>query len=114
MAKRATRRRTKTGLPVYVWAGGLVGIVLIAVGLIFLTERQAADPNPNTLPYPEIQRVSPAEAHGQQQAGTGVIIDVRGAQLYQEGHAAGALSIPEDEVLARIGEFPTDKNLIFY
>lgn len=114
MAKRAARRRTNTGLPVYVWAGGLVGILLIVAGLIFLTERQGTNPNPATLPYPGVPRVSPAEAHGQQQAGTGVIIDVRGTQLYQEAHAAGALSVPEDELLARIGELPTDKNLIFY
>lgn len=114
MAKRAARRRTTTGMPVYVWAGGLVGLLLIVAGLIFLTERQGTNPNPTTQPYPDVPRISPAEAHGQQQSGTGVIVDVRGAQLYQEAHAAGALSVPEDELLTRIGELPTDKNLIFY
>jgi rhodanese-related sulfurtransferase len=61
-----------------------------------------------------VTRVSPAEAHSQQLAGSGLIIDVRGAQFYQESRVAGAWSVPEEELLARINELPTDKTLIFY
>ena len=112
MAKRRKSRRANNSLPTFVWVGGLVGLILIAAGLIVLTGQQAS--NPNTLPDPSVPRISPAEAHNQQQSGNGIIIDVREAQFYQESHVAGSLSLPEKELLARIDELPTDKNLIFY
>jgi hypothetical protein len=112
MAKRRKRRRASKGLPMIVWAGGLAGLILIAAGLVVLTDQQGS--NPNTLPYPNVPRVSPAEARSQQQSDSGLLIDVREAEFYQESHAAGARSLPEDELLARIDELPTDKTLIFY
>jgi hypothetical protein len=112
MAKRRKRRKARNSLPTPVWVGGLVGVILIAAGLITLTAQQ--DSNPNVLPYPNVTRVPPDEAHSQQLAGSSLIIDVRGAQFYQESHAAGAWSVPEEELLARIDELPADKTLIFY
>ena len=114
MAKPRKRRQAGNKLPVPVWTIGLAGVILVAAGLIVLTGQQGSDPNSETVPYPDIPRVSPAEAHGQQQADTAVIIDVRDAPFYQEGHAAGALSVPEDELLAHVDSLPTDKTLIFY
>jgi len=114
MAKRRKRRQTSNRLPIPVWIVGLAGLILVVAGLIVLTDQGGTDPDASALPYPNIPRISPAEAHSQQQAGTGVIIDVRGAPYYEEYHAAGALSIPEDEVLARMEDLPTDKSLIFY
>lgn len=112
MAKRRKRRKTSNQLPVPVWLGGVLGLALIAAGLITLTARQSS--NPNTFPYPNITRLSPAEAYNQQQAGMGVIIDVRDTPFYEEARAAGAISVPEDDLLAYIDELPTDKNLILY
>ena len=114
MAKRRKRRQTGNRLPIPVWIVGLAGLILVAAGLIVLTERQGSNPNSSGLPYPNITRVSPAEAHNQQQAGTGVIIDVREAPFYEEYHVADALSIPEDELTAHIEDLPADKSLIFY
>jgi hypothetical protein len=114
MAKLRKRRKTTNRLPIPVWIVGLAGLVLVAVGLIALTGQQGSSSNSAELPYPSIPRISAAEAHRQQQADTGVIIDVRDAPFYQESHAAGALSIPEQEVLAHIEDLPSDKTLIFY
>jgi hypothetical protein len=112
MTKRRNRRLSGGGLPTPVWVGGLVGLVLVAAGLVFLTGQQ--DSNSSTLPYPNVVRISPAEAYNQQQAGTGIIVDVRGTQFYQEAHAAGAISLPEEELPAQIAQLPTDKTLILY
>jgi hypothetical protein len=113
MAKRRKRRRGSSRLPTLVWVAGLVGFILIAAGLVVLTGRQGSTPNSSS-PYPNVPRISPVEAHNQQQVGRSVIIDVRDAQFYQASHAAGALSVPEDELLAHINDLPTDKNLVFY
>jgi hypothetical protein len=114
MGKQRKGRKTDRSLSTPVWVGGLAGLILVAVGLIFLTSQQGSNSNSNSLPYPDIARVSPAEAHSQQQADTGIIIDVRDAPFFEESRAAGAISIPEDELSAHIEELPTDKTLIFY
>ena len=112
MAKPRKRRPRRERLPVPVLIGGLVGILLIGIGLIALTAQQGTDVS--ALPYPDIPRVSPSEAYQQQQAGTAVLVDVRAEQFYRESRAAGAISVPEDELLAHLDELPADKTLILY
>jgi hypothetical protein len=43
-----------------------------------------------------------------------LIIDVRTAETYSNGHIAGAISFPESDVDARIAELPKDKLIIAY
>jgi hypothetical protein len=43
-----------------------------------------------------------------------IIIDVRAKSQYEEGHIAGAISIPESELDARVAELPKDKLVIAY
>lgn len=43
-----------------------------------------------------------------------VLIDVRSQPEYAAGHVEGAKNIPVDQVAARIGEFPKDKNIVLY
>jgi hypothetical protein len=112
MTKRRKRRLTGSGLPTPVWVAGLIGLVLVAAGLVFLTGQQNL--NPNAVPDPDVPRVSPAEAYDQQQSGSGIIIDVRGTLSFQESHAAGAISLPEEELPAQIAQLPKDKTLILY
>ena len=40
-------------------------------------------------------------------------VDVRRDDEYQEGHIKDAMFITVDDILARIGELPTDKRLVF-
>ena len=112
MVKPRKRRQRRAGLPAPVLIGGIVGILLIGFGLIALTDQQGS--NVSNLPYPDIPRVSPAEAYQQQQGGAAVLVDVRDEQFYQQSHAAGAISVPEDDLLARLDELPSDKTLILY
>jgi rhodanese-related sulfurtransferase len=43
-----------------------------------------------------------------------LIIDVRPAAAYRQGHIPGAVSIPSGEVDTRLAEIPRDKGLILY
>lgn len=43
-----------------------------------------------------------------------VVLDVRPADEYRAGHVAGALSIPSDELEARLEEVPRDKPVVAY
>ena len=67
-----------------------------------------------SIPYPDVPRVSPQEAQQKLEQGQAVLVDVRGKALYDAGHAAGAISIPEAEMGARLGELPQDKQVILY
>lgn len=66
------------------------------------------------IPYPDVARVSPEQAHISAMSGDAVIVDVRGQEFYDQGHARGAVSIPLEELPARMGELPKDKAILLY
>jgi 3-mercaptopyruvate sulfurtransferase SseA len=66
------------------------------------------------IPNPLVPRISLDEAQTRLEQGQAVLIDVRSRESYDQAHAAGALSFPEEEVDARLGELPRDKDLILY
>jgi rhodanese-related sulfurtransferase len=43
-----------------------------------------------------------------------IFLDPRGEPFYSEGHIPGAISIPEDELEARLGELDPDAWIITY
>jgi hypothetical protein len=67
-----------------------------------------------SIPYPDVPRVLPSEAQQKLEQGQAVLVDVRGKALYDAGHAAGAISIPEAEMAARLNELPRDQEIILY
>jgi len=62
----------------------------------------------------DVHRITPTEAKALLDNGTAVLYDTRSADEYRTQHAVGAISFPEADIPARIGELPTDKMLIFY
>ncbi len=58
-------------------------------------------------------RISVDEAKAMLDKGNAVVIDVRQPDEWASGRVAGAIHIPVDDVLARIDELPTDKDLLF-
>ena len=62
----------------------------------------------------DVQRITLANAKALLDDGSAVLLDARSVRAYSSKHAAGAISLPEDEVTARASELPTDKALIFY
>ena len=47
-------------------------------------------------------------------AGDAVVLDLRPAEEYRAGHIAGALSLPLEELEARLGELPTGVEIVPY
>lgn len=65
-------------------------------------------------PLAEAPRISAADAKKALDAGKAVLVDVRSLDSWQEEHAKGAVSIPVNELYARLGELPKDKQVIAY
>jgi 3-mercaptopyruvate sulfurtransferase SseA len=65
-------------------------------------------------PLAEAPRISAADAKKVLDAGQAVLVDVRSLDSWQEEHAKGAVSIPVNEIYARLGELPKDKQVIAY
>jgi len=59
-------------------------------------------------------RITAHELKAKLDAGLAVVFDARQQEPYAKQHIAGAVSLPEDEVAARLAELPTDKLAVFY
>jgi hypothetical protein len=72
-------------------------------------------PRPTTtIPYPAVPRIGVKEAKAKMDKGQALLYDVRSVDSYNQSHPAGAISLPEDQVDARLSELPKDKELIFF
>jgi hypothetical protein len=105
-----------------------VGLVVVAVlfGIIVSAEnRLPSSEGPSTvntaqgldtqsIPYPDVPRIPLADAQNELQNGQAILIDVRSTASYNSEHAVGAISMPEEEVNARLNELPRDKDIILY
>ena len=58
-------------------------------------------------------RISVDAAQEKLAQGGSVVVDVRESDEWQAGHVQGAIHIPVDQVLGRVDELPTDKDLLF-
>ncbi len=97
---------------------------MVAIGFSLLNDSQQTASVPSAIPtvaaasqnvpYPNVARVSPENAHMSAMAGEAVIVDVRGQAFYEAGHARGAISLPLDQLPARFSELPKDKAVLFY
>jgi 3-mercaptopyruvate sulfurtransferase SseA len=65
-------------------------------------------------PLAEAPRISAVDAKKALDAGKAILVDVRSLDSWQEEHAKGAISIPVNEITARFGELPKDKQIIAY
>ena len=73
-------------------------------------ERAARD----YLHAPDDEPVSRAELQRRLRRGDVVVVDVRPGEEYAAGHISGALSIPVDELEARLDELPEDTDIVAY
>ncbi len=129
MAKKPSRRRgqPRRRQSGSLWIPATVALVVLAivVGVVLSVEarnaKESSGPNAtpealntSTLPYPDVPRISVAETWDGMQAGQVILVDVRGQQSYNGLHATGAVSMPEDEIEARLEELPRDRDIVLY
>lgn len=67
-----------------------------------------------SIPYPEVPRISVEETQTKLQQGQALLLDVRSRAAYDKEHALGAVSIPEAEVDSRLSELSPGKDLVLY
>ena len=129
MARKASRRRgqPRRRRSDSLWIPIVVGLVVVAilVGVVLSLEggggraplqaNSTAGPlATNPLPYPSVPRISVDETWEGMQAGQVLLVDVRSRTSYNNLHAEGALSIPEEEMDARRAALPRDRDLVLY
>jgi hypothetical protein len=61
-----------------------------------------------------LERISLQELKALQATNDVTIIDVRSADLYDDRHIKGAVSIPESEIMSRLQEVPKEGNVVLY
>jgi 3-mercaptopyruvate sulfurtransferase SseA len=78
-------------------------------------------PGPNSVPVAPVKpppdvvrRVTVQEAKALADRGEAVIVDVRAKEQYEGEHIKGSISVPRAELVARLGDLPKDKLLVFY
>jgi 3-mercaptopyruvate sulfurtransferase SseA len=67
-----------------------------------------------SVPYPDVPRISLGDAKAAYDTQSAVFIDVRGEPYYSEGHIPGARSITEEELPNHINELNPSQWIITY
>ncbi len=99
MRQHRARRRSK----VTAWSIGLgaLALVVLAGAAVLLLGQRPAMP----------AELTPAEAMARYSAGA-LVLDVRTQAEWNQGHIANSILIPLDDLSARLGEVPRDRDII--
>lgn len=115
-------RSTRPQRPPF-WPLIIIGLGLVLVSVAILVSLNISQtPATSTVPpadivedtFPEVQRVSLADAKTAFDAKTAVFVDVRDADSYADGHIPGALSISLAELNERLDELNRSDWIITY
>ena len=92
-------------------------VLVCAVLLILLACGSDDDPmssgQPSTIE--EVPRITVEALRAKIDNGDKVmIVDVRSEAEYDEAHIPGAVHIPYSDTISRLGEFPKDRDIVFY
>jgi hypothetical protein len=115
-------------------AVGLVVVVFVVSAIVLVERRQrdaaamtgalqntlsvpvvTAAPLPTTeLPFPGVARISVKDTKELMDKGEALLLDARSKASYDQAHAAGAMSFPEETFDAEYSKLPKDKLLVLY
>jgi 3-mercaptopyruvate sulfurtransferase SseA len=115
MSKQQTR---STSLPILLMVFGVLLIVGAVAWYLFVLPTASAESvltSPDVVEnYSQIPRLSIEEAKAAFDRGTAIFVDVRDVESYARGHIKGALSIPLEELSARMDELDPSTWIITY
>ena len=100
-------------------------LLMIALAVLAAPVALAADPAPATPSSAKAPAAAPAAVvqpmsqdallqHLAQHPEHLFLLDVRTPQEYAEGHIAGAVNVPYDQLATRLAEVPKDKDVVLY
>lgn len=108
------RKKKNTFSPLYLIIAGAV-LVLGTLIWVALSGRSTGTSTVNSnLPYPEIARVSLADAKAAFDQNSAIFLDVRAKDSFDARHIRGATSIPLDQLSSRMNELDKNAWIITY
>jgi len=116
MSRTSRSHSSKSGPLLLIGAGVLLLAVAGALLFALPQNRAPATPLPQLVEetFPEILRVSLADARAAYDSGAAAFVDVRDGDSYTASHIPGALSIPLTELENRLGELNRSDWIITY
>lgn len=96
-----------------------IGVILVLGALIFALanqgNQQAASASNPDIPYPEVDRVTLADAKAALDQNSAIFVDVRDATTYTTSHVKGAVSLPLSDIEGgRFGTLDKSQWIITY
>lgn len=88
-------------------------VLILALGLLGGGALSACDSSSREVRAEPSRAIGSAEARRVVAAG-GLLVDVRTADEFADGHLDGAVNIPVDELRGRLAEVPRDREVIVY
>lgn len=99
----------------YRLAGDDVAVLTVQLGRVAEAHRAAVRADlAAALPVGDVHAMGRDDLLAASRSGDVVVLDVRPGEEYAAGHVAGALSIPLDELVERLGELPGDAEIVAY
>lgn len=74
----------------------------------------SANSSTQILPYPEVPRITIADAKKAYDAGTAVLVDTHSKEMYDNEHITSAINVPFNEMDSYLDKVPKDKVMITY
>ncbi len=93
---------------------GIANVEACVVGQLCADETPMPLEEGADIPFPEVARIAPGEAHGRSFSGNVVFVDVRDEESYATAHIPDSVLIPLDEIEAKGSQLPKDAEIILY
>jgi hypothetical protein len=108
--------RQRNPIPLFLIAAGI--ILLLGVGIWQVVNNTpaptAATTTQNDIPFPDVPRLSLADAKAAFDQKTAFFVDVRDSESFASGHIPGAINIPVAQMETRASELDANSQIITY
>lgn len=112
------KKNTKRQASVLPLAFIVSGLILLVAAIYFALNQSSVTPAPTTeasgIPYPNVPRISLADAKAAYDLSSATFVDVRGEPYYSQGHIQGALLITEAELDTALAQIDPQTWIITY